>query len=173
MTYNSVKRLFWHAMGHFSLIPPWLLLVDRHHSQLLHLLLYAFNFQFAFRLQKSEKGFICLIVDRSLLFMRRLTSKIYLREDALKLHFDLIYHLFYNLSVVRSLTIFYMIAILVLLHQNVGGMCPSHSLGSKTWIPIFQKKFQPIRADGAHILLSLAERSTFPVTLLWLAEKFG
>ena len=36
----------------------------------------------------------------------------------------------------------------------------------------FKKKFQPIRADGAHILLSLAERSTFPVTLLWLAEKF-
>ena len=64
-----------------------------------------------------------------------------------------------------------MIAILVLLHQNVGGMCPVSFLGLINMIPIFKKKFQPIRADLAQGLLSLAERSTFPVTLLWLVEK--
>ena len=41
----------------------------------------------------------------------------------------------------RSLTIFYMIAILVLLHQNVGGMCPVSFLGFKNMIPIFKKNF--------------------------------
>ena len=57
----------------------------------------------------------------------------------------------------RSLTIFYMIAILVLLHQNVGGMCPSHSLGSKTWIPIFQKK----------ISTNQSRRSAYPALIGW------
>ena len=50
-----------------------------------------------------------------------------------------------------------MIAILVLLHQNVGGMCPSHSLGSKTWIPIFQKK----------ISTNQSRRSAYPALIGW------